>query len=249
MDDRFEIQDSQYHEPYHYYMNLEPFSIHKVLGWGLEYFSYLNTINDILTKIPHDTLLDVGCGDGYVLNYLSKMNPNKRYLGIDLSEKAIKFADAFKNCDNVQFKVLNLKDVNEKFDCVLAIQVLEHIPDDQIRDFMDYLARVTNNLGFLIISVPTMNFPVTKKHYRHYTIEKILSEKPEGFSLTYFTYNFDSKSIFFKMLKFLLNNPLFIVKSSIVLRILMKMIKKNYLETTYDRGGYLVAMFKKERKE
>ena len=37
-------------------------------------------------------ILDVGCGRGWALNLLATWFPNSRFVGIDLSEEAIKFA-------------------------------------------------------------------------------------------------------------------------------------------------------------
>jgi methylase of polypeptide subunit release factors len=37
-------------------------------------------------------VLDVGCGRGRALNLLANRFPNSRFVGIDLSEEAIKFA-------------------------------------------------------------------------------------------------------------------------------------------------------------
>jgi len=39
-------------------------------------------------------VLDVGCGRGLALNLLATWFPNSRFVGIDLSEEAIKFARA-----------------------------------------------------------------------------------------------------------------------------------------------------------
>ena len=61
-------------------------------------------------------VLDVGCGRGRALNLLGKLFPNSRFVGIDLSEEAIDYAneEARKNgLANVSFKVQDVTNFDE----------------------------------------------------------------------------------------------------------------------------------------
>jgi 2-polyprenyl-3-methyl-5-hydroxy-6-metoxy-1,4-benzoquinol methylase len=60
--------------------------------------------------------LDAGCGSGRVLNRLAEMFPKSRFVGMDLSEEAIRVAQkeaAAKRLGNVEFKAVDLSDFDQ----------------------------------------------------------------------------------------------------------------------------------------
>ena len=124
---KFQLQEDEYSFPYNYLTSLNnnvP-SIYKRLGWGYEYITYIDFIaNYIEEKIKPISLLDIGCGDGFLINNL-KYNKTKKINGIDLSKKAILFAKAFSNGYNFYCK--DLFDIKEKYNTVCLIEVLEQI--------------------------------------------------------------------------------------------------------------------------
>ena len=93
---------------------------------------YYQSVKDLILNLisnPDDSkILEVGCGTGDILSYL---NP-KKGLGIDVSEGMINRArKKFSNEPNLIFKNSSLEDlkVNESFDYILLIDVLEHLDD------------------------------------------------------------------------------------------------------------------------
>jgi methionine biosynthesis protein MetW len=87
-------------------------------------FKYI--ANDLPNK---GTLLDIGCGDGTFLNYLKKVKPEIKTVGIDVSTQAIqKVKDK-----GLEGYVLNIAKeqlpTNMKFDYICIMEVLEHIHD------------------------------------------------------------------------------------------------------------------------
>jgi SAM-dependent methyltransferase len=92
--------------------------------------------------------------------------------GIDLSSQAIAFARAF----NPGLEIF-CGDVSslwpDTYKCVTLIEVLEHIPDDEMSDFLKKVVRIVQSDGYLVISVPTLNIPTSEKHYRHYSLELV----------------------------------------------------------------------------
>jgi 2-polyprenyl-3-methyl-5-hydroxy-6-metoxy-1,4-benzoquinol methylase len=169
---KFIMQDSQYQFPYHYlaYLDRETPQIKRSLNWGFEYLTYMTVVADEISKLPHMTHLDVGCGDGYLLNMF---HSESEKLGIDLSERAIAFAKAFSH--DAKFEVVDLFTIDEKYDLVTLIEVLEHIPDDLVDRFIRQVIQLVKRDKYFIISVPTTVLPLNKKHYRHYD-ETLLSE-------------------------------------------------------------------------
>ena len=125
--DKFEIQDLQYSSfPYHYIPHFDSNGIariSRVLEWGWDYLTYMTFIKSLIeNELAVETILDVGCGDGYLINSLRRYKLKK---GIDISNKAIQFAKAFSN--DAIFEVMDVADETNQFDLVMLIEVIEHI--------------------------------------------------------------------------------------------------------------------------
>ncbi len=176
MNRRFQQQDRAYKFPYHYIPHFDEKTGAAVsmrsLGWGLEYLCYLRHIVEIARDLSPQSVLDVGCGDGRFLGLLGPEVP--RRVGVDLSERAVRFARAFQ--PDVEFQVVNATDLDETFDLVVAIEVLEHIAPDCVRDFLRSLSARVRPGGNLIISVPTPVSRLLAKHHRHYDLEALQEE-------------------------------------------------------------------------
>lgn len=168
---KWDIQDEQYEFPYHYIPNIIDKNIFyrtRGLYWSFEYFCYINHIAKIVRKMRPKKVLDVGCGDGRFLNILKKEGLTD-LVGVDLSDRAIKFAQAFN--DGIIFKNEKLSNVKNSFEVVTVIEVLEHIPDNDVGSFLRGVEEKVSPGGFVIFSVPTKNVKLNKKHYRHYDFE------------------------------------------------------------------------------
>lgn len=168
----FNVQDSQYIFPYHHIPYLdENGSISRVrmMDWGFDYlackFNVIKTVNEFKPK----SLLEVGCGDGAIIGSLD--SNIKKKVGVDLSERAIGFAKAFH--PDVDFYCDDVDNIKEKFDMILLVEVLEHIPNDEVNNFIHKVVERLNENGVLYISVPSVNLPLYKKHYRHYSKESL----------------------------------------------------------------------------
>jgi 23S rRNA (guanine745-N1)-methyltransferase len=66
-------------------------------------------IIDCLKRIPFQSALDMGCGEGYYTNTLSDSFLDVDWIGVDLSVDAIKFAS--KQTDKVRYLVANISDL------------------------------------------------------------------------------------------------------------------------------------------
>ena len=173
--DRFKIQDEQYRFPYHYipYFGADGVGVRsRTLLWGLEYLCYLAHIKELVCSLNPSSVLDIGCGDGRFIGMLDR--GIARRVGIDLSERSICFAHAF--YPEIEFRAGDACELDETFDLVVSIEVLEHVPDNQTGKFLRTLAERTNMGGHAIISVPTTVVPLNKKHYRHYDLELFREE-------------------------------------------------------------------------
>lgn len=109
---------------------------------------------DVLEEVckePCESLLDAGCGTGAMLQLFCKDCPNKKYVGIDLSEKMIQVARK-KKLSNVRFVVgdcENLPFEDNCFDVVTCSMSFHHYPNPE--DFFHSLFRVLKPGGRFIL--------------------------------------------------------------------------------------------------
>ena len=94
-------------------------------------------------------ILDAGCGTGQMLQHLGRFG---RAVGIDTSPEAIRFA-ATRNVDHLVLgSILELPFAEGSFDCVLSLDVIEHVDADV--ELIRHLAGVLKPGGHLVLTVP-----------------------------------------------------------------------------------------------
>jgi 2-polyprenyl-3-methyl-5-hydroxy-6-metoxy-1,4-benzoquinol methylase len=157
--------------PYHWLFDRED-----LYGYGTEYWGYLDIVANMVAVIHPGSVLDVGCGDGFMSDYIAKKS-GAHVIGIDICERAIKFATLL--TEAVEFHCAELTSLVKrgwKFDCALVIEVLEHIPTEDLAPFVRDLGRCLRPNGVLVVSVPSTLKPVLRAdHIAHFTQEKIVS--------------------------------------------------------------------------
>jgi len=240
------IQDSEYCFPYHYipvYKN--GFTTTLSWHWGTHYIGMVEFILHKLTAIKFNSLLDIGSGDGRLTREIAAHFKNKHIFGIDRSQKAIALAKALN--PQLSFKQLDIvKDkVSIRTDVITLIEVLEHIPKVQISSFVAAHSKILRKNGFLLLSVPHVNIPLSDKHYQHFTVsllEKIFS-KTFSFEEVIFI---DKKSLFFRLLKKLMINSLFILNNRTINTLFYKIYKKYFFIT---KENHCERIFVKLRKK
>jgi ubiquinone/menaquinone biosynthesis C-methylase UbiE len=94
------------------------------------------------------SLLDVGCGNGVFVNYLSEAKPELKLMAVDRSEAALKFVRSDKAVGDIN----QLSFADRSFDCVSCLEVIEHLPSNIYKQSLNELARVAGE--YVIISVP-----------------------------------------------------------------------------------------------
>lgn len=142
-------------------------------------------------------ILNAGCGSGELSVLLSRAG--HKVIGIDPSEEYTDLAQKraiSENVNNCEFRVGSIEDLpeDEKYDCVIATDVLEHIEADYTA--MNKLAKVVVEGGLIFITVPALEalygyHDEMIGHYRRYTKKtlKRLVESPRNtriFALRYF---------------------------------------------------------------
>lgn len=139
----------------------------------------------IVAKFAGDSVLDIGCNDGELVNYLNSIG--KSAVGIDIDEKLI--SEAKNKYPRIEFKVASAESIpygNDSFDTCVAWNVLEHLEDDRA-GFNEMMRVARKNVILTVpredeISIPSS---VTYRHYidpthRRYYTEKRLKELIEA---------------------------------------------------------------------
>lgn len=89
---------------------------------------FLNSVYQVIKNTRANKILDIGCGEGYPDNFFLKKDKTLKITGID--ENEIYLLKAKNKNPEVKYlsgNVNNLSSINNKFDLVLLMEVLEHL--------------------------------------------------------------------------------------------------------------------------
>ena len=123
--------------------------LHKIRDIEINYA--MHTLRNFIDmkKLKNGSILEIGSGDGYVIEKLSKEYPNLDFLGLEVE-------GSFYN--NKSKKVLNydgndLTFLDKKFDLVFSLHVLEHIKD--LDNHSRQVKNILNPNGLWVNIVPS----------------------------------------------------------------------------------------------
>jgi 2-polyprenyl-3-methyl-5-hydroxy-6-metoxy-1,4-benzoquinol methylase len=111
------------------------------------------TLEDLFNRAAPSSVLDVGCGEGVLVQRWARALPGARVVGIDLEEESIQAGWAEHAAPNLEYRVMeaaNLPFGENEFDLASAIEVLEHVPDPE--HTIAEMARCAER--HLLVSVP-----------------------------------------------------------------------------------------------
>ncbi|MBI1326767.1 MAG: bifunctional 2-polyprenyl-6-hydroxyphenol methylase/3-demethylubiquinol 3-O-methyltransferase UbiG [Alphaproteobacteria bacterium] len=122
------------------------------------------------------TILDAGCGGGLVCEPLARLKYD--VTGLDADAQAIKIAkDHAKLMKlNINYKCELIENHKEKYDAVLALEIVEHI--DDWRNFLKFCLNRLNKNGILVLS--TLNKTAKSFLFGIVGAEHILGLVPKG---------------------------------------------------------------------
>jgi ubiquinone/menaquinone biosynthesis C-methylase UbiE len=111
-------------------------------------------LDELLDRADPRSLLDVGCGEGVLVERLARrLGPERRVVGFDLEDPALQAQWAARAAPNLELRVMraeHLPFADGEFDVASAIEVLEHVPDPE--HTVGEMARVAQR--WLLVSVP-----------------------------------------------------------------------------------------------
>ena len=125
-----------------------------------------NKIQHIIKKLnikPNQKVLDIGCGWGSLAIDIAK-STNCKVTGITLSEKqfdyCIKKTKELKLENQVTFKLIDYRELNEKFDRIVSVGMFEHVGRKFYKKFFKKIEKLLNDDGVsLIHTIGSVNPP------------------------------------------------------------------------------------------
>lgn len=238
---RENIQTNEYWLPYHYIPRYEDGFFTQVYNfcWGFEYISLMDFVKNNLPQ-KYDSHLDFGCGDGRLLNYIYGNNECRHNLmGIDLDERAIIYAKLLNN-NSIKYICDDICSLQEKFDIISCVEVIEHIPPRILPDVINCLHNKLVEGGRLILTVPSTNFPVSKKHYQHFSPDT-LSKTLRVFRDVKINYLI-SHNFWYVFIMKLMSNRFFILNNKFLIKKLYNIYREKVVKATEGNAVHLTAI-------
>lgn len=117
---------------------------------------FLNMVSGLVGALPVETLLDVGCAEGFVLQHILQYSGLHIFAqGVDIDREAIDRGRMLHPTLSFQVaNIYNLPFCDRSFDLVLCLQVLEHL--DFPEQALIELVRVSR--AFCLLGVPNEPF-------------------------------------------------------------------------------------------
>lgn len=133
-------------------------------------------IEEKFGKISGVKILDIGCGGGLVAEPLARLGAD--VTAIDASEKNIQIAKihAEKSGLKINYRTATAEELDEKFDVVLALEIIEHVTDPQV--FLQDCAKLMKPDGVLFVA--TMNRNLKSLALAKIAVEYVLRWLPAG---------------------------------------------------------------------
>ena len=176
-------QESLYGFPYHHLVDFDDqsgrgFRSGRWYPGALRYASYLLAVSKTVAEEPFDSLVDIGCGDGRLTGKLAERFEGQKVVGVDVATNALQLARCISGRPNVSFVECDITQrapEGAPFDCGTMVEVLEHIPLDQVEAFVSGVGRLIRPGGRLIVTVPStnMNLKNITRHHQHFTQETL----------------------------------------------------------------------------
>ncbi len=111
------------------------------------------SLDELFAQAAPRSVLDVGCGEGVLVQRWAERLGDGRVVGIDLEEDSIQAGWAEHRAPNLEYRVMeaaNLRFAADEFDLASAIELLEHVPDPE--HTLSEMARCASS--HLLVSVP-----------------------------------------------------------------------------------------------
>ncbi len=110
------------------------------------------------TPLENKSILDFGCGPGYLFKHLNKTLKNFSYFGLDFSSDSVeRLKESFKSEKNFKdafFVSSYPTSIKQTFDVIICCEVLEHLNNQGLSEITAEFKRLLPKGGTLFITVP-----------------------------------------------------------------------------------------------
>jgi len=103
-------------------------------------------IVQLCSKLDHDSILEIGCGEGAILERLSNLRFGNRFTGLEISPSGVRRVEE-KNIPGVEVRLFDGNEVpfpDKRFDLAVMSHVLEHV--EYPRKLIHEAARVAKHI-------------------------------------------------------------------------------------------------------
>jgi len=112
--------------------------------------------------LPQDkdsSIVDLGCGNGTILRMLKHKAGYQNVIGVDMSESQVE--QARQHLENIELDnaIDYLKQSENKFDLIFAIDIIEHLNKQEVLDFISLCYKNLRKGGRLILQTPNATSP------------------------------------------------------------------------------------------
>ena len=127
----------------------------------------------------NQSIVDIGCGTGELLNHLAMEFSPQNLLGLDISKVGI--SKAQENYPNLNFALIEVNDdgyismtMKSAADIIVCSEVLEHL--EEPKEILRFISNILQAKGVLIVTVPAGPMSFLERyigHHRHYTKDSL----------------------------------------------------------------------------
>lgn len=119
-----------------------------------------------LERLKQSFIMEVGCGEGYLINYITKKNPKLKIIGLDINKTVLEYAKILNPTVHFLNKsILSLPFENNTIPLIICSEVLEHIkkPSKAISELLrvssiGIILTVPNEPLFVLSNMASLNY-------------------------------------------------------------------------------------------
>lgn len=129
---------------------------------SLSDFTARPLVFDACGDVTGQSVLDIGCGEGYCARELKQRGAGD-YLGVDLSSQMIQAAQAQEEKDQygIEYRSCNVTELipDRQFDLCIAVFLFNYLRVEQMHQVFSMVYKALNSHGQFVFSVPHPFFP------------------------------------------------------------------------------------------
>lgn len=124
-------------------------------------------------------ILEIGCSTGLMIETMQSEFPDALIAGSDVEYKSLlSIADKYTSVPLFQLDLANSDVPEQKFNCIVSLNVLEHIKEDKAA--VMNITRLLKQKGILVLELPAGSslydvFDKQLRHYRRYDMDNLVN--------------------------------------------------------------------------